>query len=84
MANALLERVFTEDYDANSNPAFALAAWRRSYALALMALASTEDGRIAAFADADELARFALAMGVPGAALDAAGYQLRRAWNQPA
>ena len=83
MAIALLEEVFAEDYDAHSNPSFALTAWRRSYAIALMAQAPTEEARVAAFADADELVRFALALGVPKATLDLAGYALRRMWSLP-
>ena len=78
-----LEAVFQEDYDSTTDTSFALAAYRRSYALALMELANTEGGRLAAFAEAEEIAEMAENFGVPRAQIQATAYQLRRSLAQP-
>lgn len=78
-----LETVFLEDYDANTENSFALAAYRRSYALALMQLDKPESICLSAFIEAEELANMAISLGVPQAQLQAAAYQLRRCLAQP-
>ena len=78
-----LEDVFKEEFDQTNDASYALATYRRSYALALMELATTEGNKLAAFAEAEEMAEVAENYGIPRSQLRAIAYQLRRSLAEP-